>query len=944
MNILNHINSSFSEVRSKVANFGTQHLTLGILILVLCFFPSCKDDFVFNEDSSDPNNIEIEGDCIAFTMQLDRALSTRDDNNMFSSTTTSSIEKYDNYIDTQDKFRIFFFTEDGDFLFGATDRIVGSLSSQVNATSDYYYVRIPMNVIIDREGQEYDIEKIKKYLKEKPFKIAVLANWPNAGQKVNPADYDDSEFTGDFAQNPSSTLKGNPQWNWSNSILNPKIKASDIRNINDLHHVYHDVTNSDATKPDNGMSKLTTYQNFMAQVTSGDDPGWYSGEPTDWVEMRDVFDAGGWKANSTNVPQEKRYSPNDRAIKANGEKALVASIENTISSFDSKETANQWIRANWTPDWEMNQNKWIYRHYQHMWYLWNFDASYKYGAWLASNSTAKDEEKKTKADELYGDNFGFNDATTGQSIDWIVNPWGVEWFDRNGKDIYDWMKVGINSDLQDLRTLATETADKDNTMQNILKYTTISGSRMVTLNELNGILVPYCGTTEKADDNTKGCFRFRARTAGTIRVRWSSSNSSSATLNIQKNVKTSSDASNKKYETSGTTPITSEWDVSVGEDAFPMYVYCSSGNVVIYSIEYIRGKYLYDTDRQGRLPNQDQAIPMYGVQRYAPIPSWERGTTHNLDGNVYMVRALAKVEVYISKDFGELQHVYMKSMNRAARCEPMDVETPTSDLWNNLHYDITNNKELCEWYNIQKYGACYNIDQSKYINWLNWFYDSWTSASWKTAGYTYRAALGYWVPTNADGKHTGWPKTLTTLDEFTTMNGTKLDSPHLFNPYIYRSDFCRFIAAGEDDNYYKFILYVPDKNIDDPSTVGRMDSTPKVPHIEYRFKPNATSYPNSEFNLDDNDCYRIYFTNYGQYSASGSENMDGTPLNTKFANKTIDQDDYDNYEKDRTNLSYHWPVMRNHLYQFYVGGSSPENPIIEVRVSDWSHKKVVVEW
>ena len=201
---------------------------------------SCVDDDINIDDQDRDGGIELEGDVLAFTMELDKSLSTRSGSDITGSIIKKEdIEGKDDWIDMQDKFRIFFFSEKGDFLFGVTDRIIGSLENRPNSTAkDYWYIRIPMTMIVDRDNKEYDMAKIKNYLKNYPFKIAVLANWPNGGEKINPGDFDDSSEN-NFKDNPSSSLKGEPLWGWSNSILNKD--ASDIKNINDLHFLFEDT-------------------------------------------------------------------------------------------------------------------------------------------------------------------------------------------------------------------------------------------------------------------------------------------------------------------------------------------------------------------------------------------------------------------------------------------------------------------------------------------------------------------------------------------------------------------------------------------------------------------------------------------------------------------------------------------------------------------------------
>ena len=868
---------------------------------------SCKDDLEIDSPSEKDPSMSEEGDALTFTLQLNKEISTRSVDYDFG-TVVSDYEKYENYIDTQDKFRIFFFTAQGDFIFGATDRVVASLDKTSDQEHDYWYVRIPMNMLVDRDNQEYDVVAIKEYLKSKPFKIAVLANWPNKGEKINPADYDDGEGDSQTSQNPSSILKGNPRWSWKNSILNPEASKEDIRNINDLHHVYNDLFYSDDSPISDGIAKGTLYGPFMSDITDEDNKSYKAmGEPSDWVQMRPIESGVGSDLDRTN---EK------------------------VVSFDSKETANQWIREHGNPNVDINENKTLYRHYQHLWFLWNFDASYKYGLYK-QNSAAYASYAKA-----YEENWGWND----QSPATPTNKWGEQWYGRNGQKLYNWMTGSTAT--SSLPYLKIDIGEKDNDV--FFEYKNGGGNAIRKQVGNNfGIQLPAIGTSKISSSTAGGYIKFQARTSGTLRIKWSSADGTASRIAIQKSTTQKihpSDVTDTK-PTDFINPDDNQgyYDVSVGDDSQPMYIYCTKGKAVIYSIEFIRGKYLYDTDREGVAPSEDHPIPMYGVQDFPAISDWERGTTHNLNGNIYLVRSLSKVIVYIKKEFGKPRHMYMKSMNRAARCEPMDVETSTYDLWAKGHtVSFTGyNEKLCELYAVRTHGASYNMAQSNYQKWLSWFYGSWKNASW-LADYV-KDNSGNW---DTDTDHSGWKfnnAVTPDIDEYT---------PHLFNSYIYRSDFCRFLFAGEDPSgqYWKYVLYMPDKNIDDPTTVGKMSSTPKIPHIEYRFDPkntkeetNKVKYANTEYNLDDNDCFRIYFTNYGKSSSNGNVSNSLFPVNTKILNQT--NSDYDGYEKDNSQIgNYHWPIVRNHIYEFWVGGVGPENPDILVKVKDWAHEKITVEW
>lgn len=930
----------------------------GIFAFLLLSLFSCVDDKLVVEEPGDPDSqVAMQGDALTFTIELDKSLTTR------ARITGSDIEAKDDWIDTQDKFRVFFFTKDGDFLFGANDRVVGAIENVPNNSNakGYWYVRIPMTMIVDRDNKEYDIAKIKAYLKNNPFKVAVLANWPNAGDKINPSDYDDSSDNS-FKQNPSSSLKGEPLWGWKNSVLNEDADPDSIRNINDLHHIYNDTYY---------QSLDNVYSAFMNEYEGYEGMG----QPTDWVQMRDISE--GWHPDAGSVPAE---------------------------TFDSKETANQWIRAYWNPELTLNEDKHIYRHYQHLWFLWNFNAIYNIGrvSDRVEAGTATAADLTTAQQSYYGGNYNWND---GRTIGRTTNKWGEKWWERNGAELYEWMRdKDTNSPKTELKSyslknkgnannsayLSFVAPENKNTPAKVVNVRTTAG------NSSYGILLPAMSDTDEETgnantaDGSSGYFKFIARTSGTIRVRWgNASGDKKATLAIQADEDLVGSYSigaghiNEVYNTRGEGATLDYLDISVPADSKDIYIWTKEGDAIIYAIEFIRGKYLYDTDREGVAPNIDQGIPMYGVQQYDAIPDWEYGSTYNLSENsknVSLIRALAKVELFIPTDFGLPKHVYMRCMNRTAHCEPMDVETNTGDLWNedgnHEKKNETSTVNDCEWFNIQKYSPAYKVSED-YQKYLSWFYGSWQYTHWTTASREYISGL--WTATS---EYEGWKK----FSDWATDNigaqiyspkyaqdesggngdngnstNTRIDGgffpsngyPHLFNPHMNRSEFCSFLHVGEINeggySYNKYVLYVPDKFINDPYEPGKLTSIPKVPHIEFRFSPsNVTGaameadidYYNTEFNLDDNDCYRVYFTNYGYDSSTTSFNQ--TPANTTI--REYNKTNYDNYEQSVDHLKQHWPIMRNHKYQFYVSSAGPSGVKLHARVMDWSHEKVVVDW
>lgn len=316
-------------------------------------------------------------------------------------------------------------------------------------------------------------------------------------------------------------------------------------------------------------------------------------------------------------------------------------------------------------------------------------------------------------------------------------------------------------------------------------------------------------------------------------------------------------------------------------------IYAVDGSMIIKQIEYIETKHLSDSDREGYLPgeNNGQLIPMYGVQEFEAIGNHlAEGEIFNLstaptegdDGytrkKIHLLRSVAKVELLIPVGFPKLSHAYMRCVNRHGRCEPIDVLTPTDILWKGgtTYRSKTYQGIDQEIENIKTYGPFYkkdDQDKSHYRGKLSWFYTTWAE-DWTDK----------W---NWNGKNPEVP--------------TTPDYPHIFNTRINRSDYMHFRFIETKNGYDRYVLYVPEKNIDDPGDIGNLSKTPKIPHIELRFEGF-----NNEENLDDNDCYRIYFTDKN---------------NTDIVSKGYV---YDDQEKKYLNDNILYPIVRNHIYRFTV--------------------------
>ena len=370
------------------------------------------------------------------------------------------------------------------------------------------------------------------------------------------------------------------------------------------------------------------------------------------------------------------------------------------------------------------------------------------------------------------------------------------------------------------------------------------------------------------------------------------------------------------------------------QDAF-IYALCDNLNdrLLIYEIEYIKAEHLSDIDRDGIAVSKDQPIPMYGIQEFDPIGAyWTPGELFNLSAYtgfhsdkynykwISLLRSVAKVELKIAKapfNGKKPQYVYMRSMNRTARLNPIDVLTPTNQIWyGDAEHNIAGIVQ--ETSNIQSYGPMYEESKltggealKRFHNRLAWFFGIWThekvgiSASDKNA---------------AEGDKWDW-------------NGIGIDydhsipSPRVFNPHINRSDYTHFTEdkekEKEDDNYWYYSLYVPEKHMTDPNEPGDMAEAPKCLRIEMRWEG-----VNDDSNLDDNASYRIYFADpdrgghlAGIYNRDDYENVDNTP-----------DMPYDGaYENDLANLRSFYPIVRNHVYEVTVSGINRGDIRYEVR-------------
>lgn len=368
----------------------------------------------------------------------------------------------------------------------------------------------------------------------------------------------------------------------------------------------------------------------------------------------------------------------------------------------------------------------------------------------------------------------------------------------------------------------------------------------------------------------------------------------------------------------------------------PMYAFIyalgdNSTSLKLYEIEYIKAEHLYDVDRDGIMPDKNNPIPMYGIQDFDPIGEyWTPGELFNLSAFnglhperkynykwISLLRSVAKVELKIAKapfNWKQPQYVYMRSMNQTARLNPIDVLTPTDQIWyGDAEHNIVGIEQ--ETSNIQAYGPMFQGREAEnkianklefFRNRLAWFYGIWTHPI---------VGISSSAENAASGKKWDWNHS--TDENINISYDNSIPSPRVFNPHINRSDYTHFYCDRdrEDDDYWYYTLYMPEKHMTDANKASDLTSKPKCLHIEMRWEG-----VNDDSGLDDNASYRIYFANTdlggtpsGFYDRDGYENVTG------------------NYEEDLANLRTFYPIVRNHVYEVTVKGINRGDVGLNVR-------------
>lgn len=304
----------------------------------------------------------------------------------------------------------------------------------------------------------------------------------------------------------------------------------------------------------------------------------------------------------------------------------------------------------------------------------------------------------------------------------------------------------------------------------------------------------------------------------------------------------------------------------------------------------------------------ERPIPMYGVQQFDPITNWKEGTTFNISqvmgsqpGNydykpISLLRSAVKLELRIPSEslpngvsFDDIDYVAFYYGNVYSRCEPMDVWTPTNEIWKEDH------ALDCEWRNIYNYGPLVqngNSDgKASFQKALSWFYGSWLEQGWDF-GNVQMAPPIYPYP-RVFNQLTQRKKKVFIKDSSDNRNNYDLTS----------------------SGYHRWTVYIGERNINDPTTLGLMNlSNTNGYYAFFEFRLNSDKY--------DNQCFFIPMCDYsdenslirkGQY-LKGCKNA----VDIDASTNPLCIDITSQYEKAIVKGDSPLPLLRNHLYRFTI--------------------------
>lgn len=368
--------------------------------------------------------------------------------------------------------------------------------------------------------------------------------------------------------------------------------------------------------------------------------------------------------------------------------------------------------------------------------------------------------------------------------------------------------------------------------------------------------------------------------------------------------------------------------------------------------------------RKTKLPSDAHPIPMYGIQQFAPLSGWKKGTTINLnrdeDKAISLLRSVVKLELLIDRKI-DIGHVLLFYSNIYARCEPMDVWTPTDQIW----FD-ENNRHDCELELIKSRigkmakgsDGTYQDDSDlgvknsrlEYQRRLTNIYGIWRKdKNWSFDG----SGLGLNLDTYFDTKYPddGYVETKVSGSVENKVRIKKEDRfVRIFNPCIQRNntvyvekcnDYDNKSSLSYDEKYAHYVVYTGERNINDPSNLGRIELTgsgnPTIIYWTLVDKKETTAtgykyYKTYSFPIVDYNSASLSNVAYSGFvmidkETNGKDKKPGngdstTPSGASSSNSTgIGTYTKQVHTGSISESSWPLPLLRNHVYRITLTGS-----------------------
>lgn len=928
----------------------------------------CVDEIHPGSEKGDPGKL-AEAEALVF----DISLSPLSENSGLSGMLDHG-EDWESYIDPA-KFRVLFFDREGNYIFEADRRYMTVISkdNKWTGSTETYRVTIPQKDLRQSMPGDAPTEVIQDVLMNKGFKVAVLANWPTFVEDVKQYDFE----TGDPLLT-ASTWPTNLDFVFDEAhYANREVRALENSRIEYLSHciydnVYGALGNENPSTENPGDLKYSAYKHLVDyndDYTKGGRMGVYSS----WVSYlyKSQSDAATFIRRGVDYDGDAVEGDVTFTYSCSGEGESFTytpySYTRTVDESNVYSLENIWRL------WNFSAGEPDICPYHSL----NGNIKNKYNLtvneyWKARNEndliyhlTTPEKYDDATGSYLYKD--GFDVVSLSSS-----NTQGIRYYPVDGKNGgYLLFPTAIDRDVS-MKTVTDNLSNSTNRKH----MDTFEDNSLTFKAYGEGTLRIRCrAVDENHDPEDLDAPRLVVVTA--IPGSANSEKLQYFTYRDEKGIsKTSEDYRYFPYRAGRHAAVThatpfeqgKEYEQSVeyiidpsSEQYLDVYIGAIGGDMEIYEIEYMRARHIYDSARNSIMPSLTNPIPMYGVQNFDPIADYivpdetfnmsDENENHYLAAypdlkrynyrNVFLLRSLAKVEIRFKQDVFKNnmpEHVMMRVMNRTARCEPKDVVNPTEWIWYGYNptqedFPESNGNFPGQWEGIQEaisskfvgavnefknicsYGPNYNAgatDVQAYLNRTSWFYGAWIDGD-ESLDKSVSNQFFWETPWNWGTDNPGY--TGDQMLKNIEVPKTEYPYPRIFNSRVDRSDYCRFHRVPNKTiggtTYICYVMYVPEKNIDDADNIGKLSAKPKVEHMELRFEGM-----NDVMNFDDNDCYRIYFTDYSENNGINGKYMKG-----------IDRDgrnNFDEFEKNIDFLNRLQPIMRNCHYIFTVNSINNE--------------------